>query len=343
MRASSPRVRYVAAHCADMTHDPTRRRLVVALLGTVTCGPLRAETKFPDRAVRIVVPYSVGIGPDVVARAVAESLSQQWGQPVIIDNKPGASGIVAFSEVRRTAPDGYTMFLADTATLAVNPLIHADLPYDPARDLVPLSLLFRTTFLIYVGGDSRFRSLAGLLQEARRERNRVSYGSLGNGHASQVAVESMARAANVHLLHVPFKEAGAMLTAVASGDVDFVAIGTNTASGLVAMGKLRPLAVAASYRLRGLPDVPTLSEAGGPAVEMRPWAALVAVAGTPQNVVAILRTGIAAALDSAEVRRRVESAGFELTPSTPQELENQVAADIALYAPLVREGRVTRF
>ena len=330
-----------------MAHNPTRRRVVAALLGgvagSVVSGRLRAEAKFPDRPIRIVVPYSVGIGPDVVARALAESLSQLWGQPVIIDNKPGASGSVAFSDVRRTAPDGHTLFLADTATLAVNPLIHADLPYDPVRDLIPLSLLFRTTFLIYVGGDSRFRSLAGLLQEARSERKRVSYGSLGNGHASQVAVESMARAANVDLLHVPFKEAGAMLTAVASGDVDFLAIGTNTASGLVALGKLRPLAVAANTRLRNFPDVPTLVEAGGPAVEMRPWAALVAVAGTPQGVLAVLRAGIAAALDSPDVHRRVESAGFELTPSTPQELEARVAADIALYAPLVREGRVTRY
>jgi tripartite-type tricarboxylate transporter receptor subunit TctC len=107
-----------------------------------------AAGAFPERTVRIVVPYSVGIGPDVVARSVAEQLSRQWGQAVIVDNKPGASGIVAFGEVRRTAPDGHTLFLADTATLAVNPLLHATLPYDPARDLLPLSLLFRATFLI---------------------------------------------------------------------------------------------------------------------------------------------------------------------------------------------------
>ena len=325
-----------------MSHDPTRRRIVAALLGSVATSGVRAQTKFPSRPVRIVVPYSVGVGPDVVARAVADQLAKQWGQPVIIDNKPGASGIVAFSEVRRTAPDGHTLFVADTATMAINPLINAELPYDPARDLVPLSLLFRATFLVFVGGDSRFTSIAGLLQEARRERNRVSYGSLGNGHALHVAVESMARAANVHLLHVPFKEGGALLTAVASGDVDFTTIGINVTSGLVTLGKLRPLAVAANVRLKQLPDLPTLFEAGGPAVEMRPWAALVAVAGTPPSTLTMLRAGIAKALDSAEVRQRVEAAGFELTPSTPQELSARVEADIALYAPLVREGRVSR-
>ena len=325
-----------------MSHDPTRRRIVAALLGSMATSGVRAQTKFPSRPVRIVVPYSVGVGPDVVARAVADQLAKQWGQPVIIDNKPGASGIVAFSEVRRTAPDGHTLFVADTATMAINPLINAELPYDPARDLVPLSLLFRATFLVFVGGDSRFTSIAGLLQEARRERNRVSYGSLGNGHALHVAVESMARAANVHLLHVPFKEGGALLTAVASGDVDFTTIGINVTSGLVTLGKLRPLAVAANVRLKQLPDLPTLFEAGGPAVEMRPWAALVAVAGTPPSTLTMLRAGIAKALDSAEVRQRVEAAGFELTPSTPQELSARVEADIALYAPLVRKGRVSR-
>jgi tripartite-type tricarboxylate transporter receptor subunit TctC len=119
--------------------------------------------------VRIVVPYSVGVGPDVVARSVAERLARQWGQPVLVDNKPGASGIVAFGEVRRTPADGHTLYLADTATLAVNPLLHASLPYDPQRDLVPLTLLFRATFLIFVGGGNRFRSVAEMLAAARRK------------------------------------------------------------------------------------------------------------------------------------------------------------------------------
>ncbi len=297
---------------------------------------------FPDRPVRIVVPYSVGVGPDVVARSVAEQLAQQWGQPVLVDNKPGASGIVAFSEVRRTAPDGHTLFLADTATLAVNPLLHATLPYDPVRDLVPLTLLFRATFLLWVGGGSRFRTLAELLGAARRAPGSVSYATLGNGHASHVAVESFARAAGVQLLHVPFKDAGALLTAVSASEVDFTAIGMNTVAGLMASGRLRPLAVASKRRLASHPEIPTVAEAGGPPVEMHPWAALVAVAGTPTPVVEQLQRDIVAALGSAEVRSRAEQAGFEVTPSTPQALRERVQADIALYAPLVSEGRVAQ-
>jgi tripartite-type tricarboxylate transporter receptor subunit TctC len=304
--------------------------------------PADKPAAFPQRAVRIVVPYSVGIGPDVVARSVAEVLSRQWGQPVRVDNKPGASGIVAFAELRLTPADGHTLFLADTATLAVNPLLHATLPYDPVRDLVPLSLLFRATFLIWVGGASRFRNLGELLEAARRAPDGVSYGTLGNGHASHVAIESFARAAGVRMLHVPFKDAGALFTAVASGEVDFTAFGMNSLAGLMAAGRMRPLAVAAARRLASHPDIPTLREAGGPPVEMHPWAALVAVAGTPAPVLEQLQRDIVAALGHAEVLRRADQAGFEITPSTPQALRERIAADIALYAPLVNDGRVAR-
>ncbi|MGZ5131162.1 MAG: Bug family tripartite tricarboxylate transporter substrate binding protein [Caldimonas sp.] len=290
----------------------------------------------------MVVPYSVGVGPDVVARSLAERLAQQWGQPVLVDNKPGASGIVAFGEVRRVAADGHTLFLADTATLAVNPLVHASLPYDPVRDLVPLSLLFQATFLIWVGGGSRFRGIVDLLDAARRSPGRVSYGTLGNGHASHVAIETFARAAGVQMLHVPFKEAGTLFSSVANGDVDFTAFGMNSVAGLMASGRLRPLAVAAKKRLASHPEIPTLVEAGGPPVEMHPWAALVALTGTPAPVIEQLQHDIVAALGTAEVRSRAEQAGFDITPSTPQALRERIDADIALYGPLVNEGRIAR-
>lgn len=328
-------------------HQRYRRALlagVVAALSTRAgrVGAADKAVRFPQRSVRMVVPYSVGIGPDVVARSLAEVLSQQWGQPVLVDNKPGASGIVAFGEVRRTPADGHTLFLADTATLAVNPLLHATLPYDPERDLVPLSLMFQATFLIWVGGTSRFHSVSKLLDAARRAPDSVSYGTLGNGHASHVAIETFARAADVRMLHVPFKDAGALFAAVAAGEVDFTAFGMNSMAGLMAAGRVRPLAVASAVRLASHPDIPTLREAGAAPVEMHPWAALVTVAGTPAPVVEQLQHDIVAALGSAEVRRRAEQAGFEITPSTPQALRARVAADIALYGPLVAEGRIAR-
>jgi tripartite-type tricarboxylate transporter receptor subunit TctC len=321
-----------------------RRACLAAALPWLPFGrALGAVGEFPARAVRMVVPYSVGIGPDVVARSVAQQLARRWGQPVVVDNRPGGSGITAFGEVRHSAADGHTLFLADTATLAVNPLLHRRLPYDPQRDLLPLSLLFRATFVLWVGGASRFDRLASLLEAARHAPGAVSYASLGHGHASHVAVETLARAAGVNLLHVPFKDAGAMLAAVATAEVDFTVVGVNTAAALMAQGRLRPLAVAAPTRLVGQPAIPTLAEAGGPAVTMQPWAALVTVAGTPAARVERLRLDIAAVLGGDEVRSQAERAGFEITPSTPQAVRDRVEADIALYAPLVAEGRVARF
>jgi len=261
---------------------------------------------------------------------------------VLVDNKPGASGIVAFSEVRRTPADGYTLFLADTATLAVNPLLHANLPYQPVRDLSPLTLLFRATFLLWVGGNNRLRSLAELQQAARRSPGSISYASLGNGHPSHVAIETYARAADLRLLHVPFKDAGTLMAAVVSGEVDFTAIGMNSVSGLMARGHLRPLAVAARQRLASHPAIPTLVEAGGPPVEMHPWAALVGVAGTPQATLDQLQRDITLALSRPEVVSRAEAAGFEITPSTPEAVRERVEADIASVRPLLAEGRIAK-
>lgn len=320
----------------------SRRTLLASCAAGLAWPHVHAAPVFPSRAVRIVVPYSGGVGPDVVARALAERLAQLWGQPVVVDNKPGASGIVAFGDVRRTPADGHTLFLADTATLAVNPLLHATLPYDPVVDLVPLTLLFRATFVLWTGGSSRFPTLAALLDTARRAPGRVSYASLGNGHASHVAIESFARAAGVQMLHVPFKDVSSLMVALSSGDVDLTAMGFNTMAGLAAQGKLRPLAVGAARRLPDHLDVPTLPEAGGPALEMHPWAALVAVAGTPAPLLAQLHDDITQALASPLVRGPAALAGFEITPSSPQALRARVDADIALYKPLVDEGRIAR-
>jgi tripartite-type tricarboxylate transporter receptor subunit TctC len=323
----------------------SRRALLAAGLpalgALVHSGPALAAG-FPQQSVRMVVPYAVGIGPDVVARGVAEQLARRWGQPVLVDNKPGASGIVAFGDVRRTPADGHTLYLADTATLVVNPLLHSQLPYDPQTDLLPLSLLFRATFLLWTGGNNPHRTLADLLAHARQAPDAVRYATLGNGHASHVAMETFAQAAGVRMLHVPFKDAGAMLVAVVSGEVDVTPIGMNSVAGLMASGRLRPLAVGARQRLASHPAIPTLAEAGGPPVEMHPWAGLVVRAGTPAAVLAQLQDDLQAALVAPELRSRTEQAGFELTPSSPQALRDRMAADLAIVKPLLDEGRIAR-
>ena len=179
-------------------------------------------------------------------------------------------------------------------------------------------------------------------RQARREPRSVSYASFGNGHPSHVAVESFARAAGIEMLHVPFKDSGTQLAAVANGEVDFTTLAMFTVMPLIKAGRLRPLAVAARRRLAEYPDLPTVAEAGGPMVEMRPWAGLVARAGTPAPLLEQIHRDVLTALMEDGVRSRIEGAGFQLAPSTPQQMHDLIVADSAEYAVLVREGRVQK-
>jgi tripartite-type tricarboxylate transporter receptor subunit TctC len=266
-------------------------------------------------------------------------MEQAWGQNVIVENKPGAAGIIAMSEVKRAAPDGHTLFVGDAGSLAANPLIYRNLPY-LVSDFAPLTTLFNATFVVWVRTGSPYRTLRELIDAARAQPEKVSYASLGNGHPSQLAVESFAAAAGITLLHVPFKDAGAMMTAVATGDCDFTTLSANTSSGMVKAGKWRGLAVAAPSRLREHPDIPTIVEAGGPAVTMQPWAALLGVSGTPEPILDRIHKQTLAALNTPEIRTRIEAAGFDVLPSTPAQLVERIRRDVATYTPLVASGRV---
>jgi tripartite-type tricarboxylate transporter receptor subunit TctC len=222
----------------------------------------------------------------------------------------------------------------------VHPLLRTDLPYDPARDVAPITLLFRATLLVVVGRGSRFASVADLVAEARRSPGRVSYASLGNGHPMHLAVEALASAAGVDLLHVPFSDGGTLMAAVANGDVDFTTLGMNAIAGMRSAGRLVALAVGADTRLPDHPALPTIAESGGPRVEMRPWAALVGVTGTPAEIVEQIRRDVTAALSGRTARTAIANAGYEVLTSTPGELALRVAAEARSAAALIRSGRV---
>ncbi|HEX4885457.1 MAG TPA: tripartite tricarboxylate transporter substrate binding protein [Casimicrobiaceae bacterium] len=319
------------------------RRHVLALAALAPLAVPRAARAlapaYPAKVVRIVVPYNVGVGPDIVARAVAKSMETAWGRPVIVENKPGASGILALSEVRRAARDGHTLFVGDAGSMAANPLVYRDLPY-ALDDFAPLTTLFNATFVLWVRTGSRFRTVAELIAAARAQPERIAYASLGNGHPEHLAVETFAAAAGITLLHVPFRDVGAKMAAVTTGDCEFTVLSANTAGGMAKAGKWRGLCVAAPSRIREFPDVPTIVESGGPPVTMQPWAALLGVAGTPEPVLAQVHRQAIVALGSTDIRSRIEAAGFDVLPSTPAQLAERMQRDRATYAPLVASGRV---
>jgi tripartite-type tricarboxylate transporter receptor subunit TctC len=319
---------------------PTCAVAAALLLAAPLSAVAQPAAEYPVRAVRIVVPYSVGLGPDVVMRRVAEKLAQQWGQPVLIDNRPGGSGVVALSEVKRAAADGHELFLGDAGALAVMPWLYRRAPYEPVRDFVPVSTLFRATMVLWTGAGRRHGTLAELLAAARARPREVSFASLGPGSPTHLVMDSFERAAGVSLLHVPFKDGGQMIGAVANGDVDMMPLSVNSAAGPYKAGRLRPLAVGTGARLRELAAVPTLAEAGGPAIEMTLWAALMAVAGTPASTVERIHAAVVGALGNPDVRGRIEALGFEVLGSTPTQLAELIRSDTERYRPLVRSGAI---
>lgn len=318
-----------------------RRRFLGAALGGLAAHALPARAQdFPRHAVRILVPFSAGLGPDAVLRTVAEHLSRTWGHPVVIDNRPGASGLLAQAEAKRAAPDGHTLLLAEAGAMTVVPYITPNAPVDPRRDFAPLTTVFRARFVLVTSAAGPYGSLSELVARARATPGKVSYASFGNGHASQIAVENLAARLRLDLLHVPYRDGGQLIGDVARGEVGFTAISHHSVAGLVAQGRLRALAVGVRERLRELPDVPTLAQAGVPDLEMSPWAALFAPSGVPEVLLDRLGRDLRATLDDAGVKARIEGMGFEVVGSTAKALGERVARETEQNAALIRTGRI---
>lgn len=318
-----------------------RRGFIAGAAGVLASGALPAwAADYPRHAVRILVPFSAGLGPDAVLRTVAERLSRQWSQPVVVDNRPGASGLLAMAEGRRAEPDGHTLLLAEAGATTVVPYITPNAQVDPRRDFVPLTTIFRARFVLVTSAQGPYAKLEDLVARARAEPGRVSYASFGNGHASQIAVENLAARLKLEFLHVPYRDGAQLIADVARGEVGFTAISLHSVSGLVAQGRLRALAVGVRERIRELPDVPTLAQAGIPDLEMAPWAALFMPAGTPDALLDRLNRDVRAALEDPAVKARIEGMGFEVLGSTRKALGEAVARETEQNAALIRAGRI---
>ena len=319
----------------------TRRRLLAAALAALALPPCaNAAADYPRHSVRILVPFSAGLGPDAVLRVVAEDLSRRWKVPVVIENKPGASGIVALAEAKQAPADGHTLVLAEAGAMSVAPYIMSKAPVAPQRDFVPLTTVFRARFVLVTGTSTPYKTLADVIARAKAEPGRVSYSSFGNGHASQIAVENLAAREQITLMHVPYRDGGQLMGDLVRGDVGFTAISAHSVNGMLKEGRLRALAVGTRTRLSELPEVATIAEAGGPDMEMSPWAALFAPAGTPAPLLDRIGTEIRATLAKPEVRARIEAMGFEVLGSTREALAALVERETAQNAALIKSGRI---
>lgn len=314
-----------------------RWRCLVAIGVALGVAASASAQSFPSRPVKFVTPFSAGAGPTVFLRALAESLSTAWSQPVIVEARPGGSGFAAIDLVKRAPPDGYELLVVSNAHLSINPAMFATLPYDPERDLAPVARVYRTPFFVVVRSQGPYADVPSLVAAAKERPGRVSYGSQYVGSPSHLGGAEFAYLTGTTMIHVPFSDQSQLYVAVANGDVDWAFATLGSALPLASAGKLRFLAVAARSRSPALPDVPTLAEAGGPAgLEVDAWMAMMAPRGTPDDVVRRIHADVARALGEPAIRERLAAFGFDAAPGTPEEIARERRTDAARYGEIVR-------
>ena len=290
------------------------RRTLLAAAALALVSTL-AHADFPDRPVRLVVGFPPGAGPDIVARAIGQKLGEVLKQTVVIDNRPGAGGQIGAQAVAKSAPDGYTLLLGEVGSISIAPAAYGKLPYDPAKELVGLSEVVRSDFVLVVPATSPAKSVADFTQGARAQAakgEKANFGTFGAGTPGHFSAEVYADIAGFKVEPVHYRTTGDAVTAIIAGDVQAAFVTTAFAAAQIKGGKMRALAVTAPQRVPQLPDVPTFTEAGLPKIDISAWFAVFVPAGTPEAVQETLNRAIVAAVQSPDVKPRLQDAGFSV-------------------------------
>jgi tripartite-type tricarboxylate transporter receptor subunit TctC len=304
--------------------------------------PALALAAYPEKSIRLVVPFATGGTSEIVARSVANSLSASLGQSVYVDNKPGGAGNIAMEEVKRANPDGYTLILGHVGTLAVNPaLFGKKLPYDPNKDFAPVTLVAKVPNVIAVSEKSPYKTLGDLIADAKKNPGKINYGSAGNGSAGHLAMEYFSSEAGIDLVHVPYKGSGPMLTDLIGGQIQATFNGLPSLIGQIKGGTLRPLAVGSAERSRVLPKVPTLAESGYKGFETSQWYGIMVPAGTPQPIIDRLQKEIAKSLKSKEDSKKMLEDGAVLVGDTPEQFGAFIKSEQARWGKVVEKAKIT--
>ncbi|MBL0419374.1 tripartite tricarboxylate transporter substrate binding protein [Ramlibacter sp. AW1] len=318
-----------------------KRRLLCAGLaaGLLGVGPALAQGAgdYPNKPVKIIVPFTAGGLADTLARGIAQELSRDWGQQVIVENKPGANTIIA-AQATATAPaDGYTLMMANDPTVSSNQYLYSRLPYDPVKDFVPVVNVAETLEVLLVGPGFKGKTLQDLIAEAKANPGRVSYGTYGPGSKAHIDAEAFAQATGVKLLHVPYKGVADVIPALLSGQVQMAFTGVPPARQLVKSGQLRAIAIAAPKRSAALPDVPTFAEVGMPNFHSSAWFGLIAPAGTPKPVIDKVATSVARLIEKPDFSERyIVGVGLEPLNLGPDRFAEFLQKDRAMYAKYIK-------
>ena len=320
------------------------RMLAIALIAAaslVAAVPAAQAQNWPDKPVRILVGYPPGGGTDLVARLVQQPLTTAWGQPVVVDNRPGANAIIATEAVAKAKPDGYTLLMAYATELAVNPATMKKLPYDPVRDFTPIVQLAGAPLVLAVNPALPANSVKELIALAKAKPGALSYSSSGGGSVHHFAGELFKLQAGADLLHVPYKGSGPATADAVSGQVQVTYASVASVLRFVQAGRLRALGVTSKQRSSQMPEVPTLVEAGLADFELTSWYGLLAPAGTPPAIVAKIHADVTAALASAEVQRSFTVQGLDRAGGTPLEFAAYIRAEAAKFARIAKAGNIS--
>ena len=297
---------------------------------------------FPNKTVRIISPFSTGIGPDLFARALADTLQKEWGQAVVVESRPGANGFIAIDALKKSAPDGHELLILADSHLAINPSLFKKLPYNVETDMTPVGGLYRTLFFVAVKSDGPYQSILQLIAGAKANPGKLTYGSPYVGSPSHLGNAVFDFETGTQTIHVPYKEQLQIFTSIANGDLTWAIATAASTTAMVKAGRVKLIAVAANKRLPSHPEVPTVEEAGGPKdFVVAAWLALLAPQGTPQNIVRKISADTQKALANPDMKKRIDALGFEAMPSGPEQIAEMIRTANRKNAEIIKRVGAT--
>ena len=296
-----------------------------------------AAQPYPNKPVRIVVPYTTGGTNDVMARLLGQKLSEAWGQPVVVDNKPGAAGNIGAAEVARAVADGYTLLLTNINITSMNPALMQNMPFEPQKDFAPITLLGTTSLVLAVNPQVPAKNIEELLKLLRAKPGRLSYASSGAGSPQHMSAEMFKAVTHTSMVHIPYRGAAPALTDVVAGQVDLTFGVINQVLPHVRSGRLRALAVTSSKRLPGVPELPTLDESGVKGYESEVWLGLAAPSNTPATIIDKINQDVRKAMAQPDVVSKLSAQGIEPLVSTPDEMRQRAAHDLQRWTAIIKK------
>jgi tripartite-type tricarboxylate transporter receptor subunit TctC len=314
----------------------SKTKTVLSIVILLALTALASAQDYPNHLIKLIHGFPVGGNVDVLARITAEEMSKSFGQPIVIEAKPGVAGSIAAENVARAAPDGYTLLFVPSAH-AVAPAIYKSIKYNAVDDFAWISPVSFYPFVLCVRKDSKIQTLGDLLQQARTKSGGMTYGSTGEGTIHYMTIELLAHATQTKFINVSYRGEGQIVTGLLSGDIDFGPSTVTVAAPHIESGALRALGVTSKTRWRGLPDVPTFAEAGVPGYEVISWSGFAAPAGTPRPIIDRLNAEVQRAIKVPSVKQRLESLGGDPQGTTPEEMRALVARQVALWAKLAKD------